>query len=63
MTILENNGISLSEEIKNAAGLTDFSVEARYPGPFEPVTEKEFKNALRIAEAVVSWADAEISKK
>lgn len=53
LTLLEQNGIPLSEEIRAAADLTDYSVEARYPGPFEPLTESEFKDALNIAESVV----------
>jgi HEPN domain-containing protein len=58
---LEQNGIPLSEEIRAAADLTDYSVEARYPGPFEPVTESEFKDALNIAESVVKWVESQIS--
>ncbi len=61
LTLLEQNGIPFPEEIKSAAALTDYSVEARYPGPFEPVTEIEFKDALKIAETVVKWAESEIS--
>jgi HEPN domain-containing protein len=62
LTLLVNQGIILPEEIKSAAELTDYSVESRYPGPFEPVTEEEFKRALKIAEAVVSWAESQIEK-
>ena len=60
LTLLEQNGIALPENIRAAAGLTDYSVEARYPGPFEPVTEYEFKEALRLAEAVVVWAESQV---
>ncbi|MBI5748376.1 MAG: HEPN domain-containing protein [Nitrospinae bacterium] len=63
ITLLENNGISLPEEVRTAAILTDYSVEARYPGPFEPVTKEEFKNALKIAESVVAWAENQISNQ
>ncbi len=56
LTVLEQNGAALDDEIKEAAILTDYSVEARYPGPFEPITEEEFRESLRIAEAVVAWA-------
>ncbi|NWF93353.1 MAG: HEPN domain-containing protein [Syntrophaceae bacterium] len=62
ITLLENQGIILPEEIKASAELTDYSVESRYPGPFEPVTEEEFKKALRIAEAVVAWAESQIEQ-
>jgi HEPN domain-containing protein len=63
LTLLEKNGISLPEEIRASAELTDYAVENRYPGPFEPVTEEEFKRALQIAEAVVGWAESEIEKE
>ena len=63
LTLLENQGIILAEEIKDSAELTDYSVESRYPGPFEPVTEEEFEKALQIAEAVVAWAESQIEKK
>ena len=58
LTLLERNGIALPDEVRLAAGLTDYSVEARYPGPFEPVTEEEFREAVRIAEAIVVWAES-----
>jgi len=56
LTLLERRGVALPEEVKNAATLTDYAVEARYPGPSEPITEQEFRNSLKIAEAVVAWA-------
>jgi HEPN domain-containing protein len=61
LTLLEKHDVSLPDQIRSAASLTDYSVEARYPGPFEPVTESEFKEALHVAEAVVDWAEALIS--
>ena len=63
LTLLEKNGISLPEEIRTSSELTDYAVENRYTGPFEPVTEEEFKRALQIAEAVVAWAESEIEKE
>mgnify|MGYP001100756674 CR=1 FL=1 len=62
LTLLENQSVLLPEEIKVSAELTDYSVESRYPGPFEPVTEEEFQRALKIAEAVVAWAESLIEK-
>ncbi len=49
--------ISISEEIRDAAILTDYAVIARYPGAQEPVDEAELKQAARLAEEVVSWAE------
>lgn len=55
LTVLEQNGLSLPEQIRAAAELSDYAVEARYPGPMEPVTEDEYKEAVKVAEMVVSW--------
>ena len=57
LTVLEQNGLSLPEQIRAAAELSDYAVEARYPGLMEPVTEDEYKEAVRIAEMVVSWVE------
>jgi len=61
LTVLEQNGISLPEHIRAAVELTDYAVEARYPGPMEPVTEDEYKEAVKIAEMVVSWVEGFIT--
>jgi HEPN domain-containing protein len=60
LTRLEESGVALPDDVKSAATLTDYSVETRYPGPTEPITEREFRNSLRIAEAVVAWAETQI---
>lgn len=62
LTLLENHSVILPETIKAAAELTNYAVETRYPGPTEPVTEEEFKQALQIAEAVFAWCEAKIKK-
>jgi len=37
--------------------MTRVAVLTRYPG-FEPPTEEEYSEAVRIAQATVEWADA-----
>jgi HEPN domain-containing protein len=49
-------------ELKEAISLTDYAVLSRYPGDLEPVTEKEYKEALKLAKKVVAWAEIFISK-
>jgi HEPN domain-containing protein len=60
LTRLEQSGVALPDRVKDAATLTDYSVEARYPGPFEPISEQEFRNSLEIAETVVAWAERQL---
>ena len=62
LTLIEKSGIALPEEIRAAAGLTDYAVMARYPGTAEAVDEQEYKDALKMADAVFSWASDIIGK-
>jgi HEPN domain-containing protein len=47
ITGLRNEGIIIPIEVTDAALLTSYAWEARYPGLTEPVTEEEFLEALR----------------
>ncbi len=49
--------LNLPEEAKGAPILTDYAVLTRYPEDLEPVSEEEYLEALRIADAVVRWAE------
>ncbi len=53
-------GIILPPKMEDAASLTDYAVSRRYPGDFEPITEEEYREAVRLAEAVVHWAEGVI---
>jgi len=49
--------VGVAPELRAADQLTFYATELRYPGKQEPVAEKEFREALRLAEAVVRWAE------
>ncbi len=57
---LKRNGLAVPPEVDEATVLTSFAWEARYPGLGEPVSEEEYREAIRHAQAVVSWAEGEI---
>jgi HEPN domain-containing protein len=59
-TRLEVSGVSIPPLVKEAVILTRYAFETRYPGPFEPVSEDEYREAVRLAEAVVTWADSTV---
>ncbi|HUT73973.1 MAG TPA: HEPN domain-containing protein [Armatimonadota bacterium] len=40
-----------------SAQLTDYATVFRYPGEETPVSNQEYREALRLAEAVVAWAE------
>jgi len=48
----------LTALVRQAASLSEYAVSSRYPGDFEPVEEMEYREAVRLAEAVVSWAES-----
>lgn len=54
--LLEAEGIKIPVIIAKAKQLSDYAVETRYPGDFSPVSNKEYKQALSIAEDVFRWA-------
>jgi HEPN domain-containing protein len=57
METISRAGIDVPDELRDAAELTGFAVEARYPGPFEAVSECEWRRAVELAEATVVWVE------
>ena len=53
--LIEKMGINV-EDVWEAAELTDYAVEARYPDFEETVTEDEAERALHLAKTVLRWA-------
>jgi len=52
----EKTDLDTPEYVKQMPRLTRFAVASRYPGPIEPVSDKEYQKAVDIAEHVVKWA-------
>lgn len=59
---LEQQGLDVPSEVKEAVGLSEFASEARYPGSAEPVDEEEYRRTVSLAERVVQWANAHVEK-
>jgi len=55
---VETQGIALPENVRDAAFLTEYAVEGRYPGFDDPVTDAQWQDAVRMAEAVLDWANS-----
>lgn len=49
--------------IHDAVDLTPYAVATRYPGEYEPVSEEEHREAIRIAQAIVDWAGAVLANQ
>jgi HEPN domain-containing protein len=59
---LESGGNAVPSELRDAVALTDYAVRARYPFIGEAVTPADLQEALRIATAIVAWAESLISE-
>lgn len=55
--LLEKENVKVPKRLQRAKILTDYAVETRYPGEYIPVDEDMYKDALNLAEGIVSWAE------
>ncbi len=60
LTLLEESGMEVPEGVRAAETLTTYAVITRYPTLFEPVTEEQYREAVKLADAVVAWARKEV---
>jgi HEPN domain-containing protein len=61
LSLVEEAGISLPSEVREAEVLTPYAVLSRYPGVAEPITKERYKASVAIAEAVLEWAQEKVS--
>jgi HEPN domain-containing protein len=57
---LERSGLKIPKYVRQAEELSPYAVEMRYPGLAGPVTKRQHRRAVRIAEAVLRWAERQI---
>ena len=62
MAVLEKSGTPIPQNIKATAKLSLYAALTRYPGIGDPVSEKEYLEALALAERVVTWAEKKLGK-
>jgi HEPN domain-containing protein len=63
LTLAEETGINIPKSMQMAGELSKFAVFTRYPFESSPIVEKEYKEAVKIAEAVLRWTEGIISGK
>lgn len=52
--------IRIDPVLESVVGLTDYAVTTRYPGETEPVDQAELEESIRLAQAVVRWAESQV---
>jgi HEPN domain-containing protein len=60
LTLVQEAGIAVPAEIREAGRLSEYAVESRYPGLSEDVGKDEYRQTVVLAERVVVWAQAVI---
>jgi HEPN domain-containing protein len=62
LRLLEANGLKVPKYVHAAKELTRFAHVTRYPGLADPVTKRTHRRAVRIATAVLRWAERQIAR-
>jgi HEPN domain-containing protein len=50
--LLHNAGLFIPQPVLSASALTEYAVNTRYPGDYDPVSEEDHEKALDMAEKV-----------
>ena len=58
--MLERNGLKVPKYARQARNLSRFAVVTRYPSEENVVTQREYRRAVRIAKAVLRWAERQV---
>ena len=63
LDLLKEAGIAVPPEIDEAFRLTQYAVETRYPGGWQPVSPEEARSALETAGRVLQWVEQDIQER
>lgn len=63
VTVLQRNGEEVPPSIAEAARLTRFAIETRYPSLAEAVTREDYNRAVAIAAEVIHWVEKHMLDK
>ena len=55
LDLLKEAGIAVSNDVDESFVLSQYAVQTRYPGEWEPVTKEEAQHAVEQAEIVLKW--------
>jgi len=58
---LELNGQSVPKYVRHAGKLSRYAAVTRYPLLAAAVTQRDYRRAVRIAAAVLRWAERQVS--
>jgi HEPN domain-containing protein len=60
--LLQRKGVKIPKYLHQAKELTRYAFVTRYPGEESSVTQRQYRRAVRIATAVLRWAERQIAR-
>lgn len=60
LDLLKVNNLDIPHNVDEADELSQYAVQTRYPGEWEPVTKSEARKALERAAIVLAWVESKI---
>lgn len=61
LDLLKKNGVDIPVSVDESFELTQYAVQTRYPGEWEPVDKGEARRALERAGLVLNWVETQLS--
>jgi HEPN domain-containing protein len=62
LDLLKAKGMDIPNGVDEAFELSEYAVQTRYPGDWEPVTKADAQHALERAALVLAWVEAQLEK-
>jgi len=62
LDLLKAQGTSAPQGVDDAFELSEYAVQTRYPGEWEPVTKEEARRAIEQAGLVLAWVEAQLEQ-
>jgi HEPN domain-containing protein len=50
----------IADAIKESIKLTNYAVQARYPGEYDDISKEEYEKAVKIAKSCLDWTETQI---
>jgi len=62
LDLLKKQGVSIPNGVDEAFELSEYAVQTRYPGEWEPVSNAEARRALEQAGLVLAWVESQLER-
>ena len=61
LDLLKTQGVDIPTGVDEAFALSEYAVQTRYPGEWEPVTKSEARQAIEQAALVLAWVENQLA--